>query len=185
MEHVWQWSQLRSRRWCSAPTWITIFEHYCSGKFFLKIYHSKRRLSKIGFGPGGWKSIKAIDEFGHQQFGWNCQAFCMHLAPEAIRCLGDILEELSLFKNPSTRHFLLLLCTVLERLEILLSELDERPFTAAVALSRIRTETSLISLLTLVYVFWNATQYLGRLFFRNQSNWLRSLVYYIKFGRKG
>jgi glucokinase len=126
--------------WCSAPYRDHDFEHYCSGKFFAKYYHSKPKpLAKAAL-AGDPRAQRAFDEYGHH-LGELIKHILYALAPEAIVLGGSIRKTYPLFKKSlhqtlSTFGY----ATVLDRLEILLSELDETAIHGAVALVELEPE---------------------------------------------
>ncbi len=139
--HVYSGVNSAAGEWCSAAYLNHDFEHYCSGKFFLKYYKSKpKALAKLAL-AGDERALKAFDEYGHH-LGELIKHILYALAPEAIVLGGSIrktypLFKKSLHKNLSTFGY----ATVLERLEILLSELDETAIHGAVALVELEPES--------------------------------------------
>jgi glucokinase len=139
--HIYSGVNSAAGEWCSAPYLDYDFEHYCSGKFFVKYYNSKpKALAKLAL-AGDEKALKAFEEFGHH-LGQLIKHILYALAPEAIVLGGSIRKTYPLFKK-SLHHTLssFKYATVLDRLEILLSELDETAIHGAVALVELEPET--------------------------------------------
>ncbi|MFT4860475.1 MAG: glucokinase [Algoriphagus sp.] len=139
--HIYSGVNSAAGEWCSAPYLDYDFEHYCSGKFFVKYYNSKpKALAKLAL-AGDEKALKAFEEFGHH-LGQLIKHILYALAPEAIVLGGSIRKTYPLFKK-SLHHALssFKYATVLDRLEILLSELDETAIHGAVALVELEPET--------------------------------------------
>jgi glucokinase len=138
--HLYSGVNSAAGEWCSAPYRDHDFEHYCSGKFFAKYYHSKPKpLAKAAL-AGDPRAQRAFDEYGHH-LGELIKHILYALAPEAIVLGGSIRKTYPLFKKSlhqtlSTFGY----ATVLERLEILLSELDETAIHGAVALVELEPE---------------------------------------------
>jgi glucokinase len=138
--HLYSGVNSAAGEWCSAPYQDHDFEHYCSGKFFAKYYHSKPKpLAKAAL-AGDPRAQRAFDEYGHH-LGELIKHILYALAPEAIVLGGSIRKTYPLFKKSlhqtlSTFGY----ATVLERLEILLSELDETAIHGAVALVELEPE---------------------------------------------
>jgi len=138
--HLYSGVNSAAGEWCSAPYRDHNFEHYCSGKFFAKYYHSKPKpLAKAAL-AGDPRAQRAFDEYGHH-LGELIKHILYALAPEAIVLGGSIRKTYPLFKKSlhqtlSTFGY----ATVLERLEILLSELDETAIHGAVALVELEPE---------------------------------------------
>jgi glucokinase len=138
--HLYSGVNSAAGEWCSAPYRDHNFEHYCSGKFFAKYYHSKPKpLAKAAL-AGDQRAQRAFDEYGHH-LGELIKHILYALAPEAIVLGGSIRKTYPLFKKSmhqtlSTFGY----ATVLERLEILLSELDETAIHGAVALVELEPE---------------------------------------------
>jgi glucokinase len=139
--HIYSGVNSAAGEWCSAPYLDYDFEHYCSGKFFVKYYNSKpKTLAKLAL-AGDEKALKAFEEFGHH-LGQLIKHILYALAPEAIVLGGSIRKTYPLFKK-SLHHALssFKYAPVLDRLEILLSELDETAIHGAVALVELEPET--------------------------------------------
>ncbi|SFB00202.1 ROK family protein [Algoriphagus aquimarinus] len=132
--HLYSGVNSAAGEWCSATYLDHDFEHYCSGKFFDKYYHSKpKALAKLAL-TGDPVAIKAFEEYGHH-LGELIKHILYALAPEAIILGGSIrktypLFKKSLLKSLSTFNY----PTVIERLQILPSEMDETAIHGAVAL---------------------------------------------------
>lgn len=139
--HVYSGVNSAAGEWCSVPYLDYDFEHYCSGKFFSTYYQSKpKALAKLAH-AGDERALKAFDEFGHH-LGELMKHILYALAPEAIVLGGSIRKTYPLFKK-SLDHSLSSFGypIVLDRLEILLSELDETAIHGAVALVELESET--------------------------------------------
>ncbi len=139
--HIYSGVNSAAGEWCSAPYLDYDFEHYCSGKFFVKYYNSKpKTLAKLAL-AGDERALKAFEEFGHH-LGQLIKHILYALAPEAIVLGGSIRKTYPLFKK-SLHHALssFKYAPVLDRLEILLSELDETAIHGAVALVELEPET--------------------------------------------
>ncbi|PZX52018.1 ROK family protein [Algoriphagus chordae] len=138
--HLYSGVNSAAGEWCSAAYLEHDFEHYCSGKFFEKYYQSKpKALAKLAL-KGDPVAIQAFDEFGHH-LGELIKHILYALAPEAIILGGSIrktypLFKKSMFKSLSTFSY----PTVLERLQILPSEMDETGIHGAVALVEFEKE---------------------------------------------
>lgn len=139
--HIYSGVNSAAGEWCGAPYLDYDFEHYCSGKFFVNYYNSKpKALAKLAL-AGDENALKAFEEFGHH-LGELIKHILYALAPEAIVLGGSIRKTFPLFKKSlyetlSTFGY----ATVLDRLEILLSELDETAIHGAVALVELEPET--------------------------------------------
>jgi glucokinase len=120
--------------WCSAPYLDHNYEYYCSGKFFENFYHSKpKSLAKEAL-AGNPTAIRAFNEFGHH-LGELLKTIMYSLAPEAIVLGGSIRKTFPLFKDALYRNLeTFAYPTVLEKMKILISELDETAIHGAVAL---------------------------------------------------
>ncbi|MEB2784295.1 ROK family protein [Algoriphagus persicinus] len=138
--HLYSGVNSAAGEWCSAAYLDHDFEHYCSGKFFERYYHSKpKALAKQAL-AGDPTAIRAFDEFGHH-LGELIKHILYALAPEAIILGGSIRKTYPLFKKAlyqslSTFNY----PTVIERFEILLSEMDETAIHGAVALVELENE---------------------------------------------
>lgn len=120
--------------WCNASYLDNNFEHYCSGKFFQAYYNSRpKTLAKQAL-AGDPVALKAFEEYGHH-LGELMKTIMYALAPEAIVLGGSIRKTYPLFKK-SLHQTLSTFAypSVLENLQILLSELDETAIHGAVAL---------------------------------------------------
>ena len=143
--HLYSGVYSAAGEWCSSTYLDKDFEHYCSGKFFERIYHKKpKALAKLAL-AGDPTAIKAFNEFG-QHLGELIKHILYALAPEAVILGGSIrktypLFKESLFKSLSTFNY----PTVLERFEILLSEMDETAIHGAVALVELENENEVVS----------------------------------------
>jgi glucokinase len=120
--------------WCNASYLDHNYEHYCSGKFFQTYYNSRpKTLAKQAL-TGDPVALRAFEEYGHH-LGELMKNILYALAPEAIVLGGSIRKTYPLFKK-SLHQTLSTFAypTVLENLQILLSELDETAIHGAVAL---------------------------------------------------
>lgn len=126
--------------WCSAPYLDKDFEFYCSGKFFHNTYQKKpKSLYKLALN-GDSEALKAFDEYG-VHLGELIKHILYGLAPEAIILGGSIRKTYPLFKDGLNRTIASFRYpTVLNQLQILLSELDETAIHGAVALVDIKPE---------------------------------------------
>ena len=126
--------------WCSAPYLDKDFEFYCSGKFFHNKYQKKpKSLYKLALN-GDAQALKAFDEYG-VHLGELIKHILYGLAPEAIVLGGSIRKTYPLFKDGLNRTIATFRYpTVLDQLEILLSELDETAIHGAVALVEVNSE---------------------------------------------
>src|SRR5690606_569246 len=138
--HLYSGVNSAAGEWCSATYLDHDFEHYCSGKFFEKYYHSKpKALAKLAL-TGDLVAIKAFEEYGHH-LGELIKHILYALAPEAIILGGSIRKTYPLFKKSlyqSLEKFNY--PTVLEKFQILLSEMDETAIHGAVALVELENE---------------------------------------------
>ncbi|NVJ84834.1 MAG: ROK family protein [Algoriphagus sp.] len=138
--HLYSGVNSAAGEWCSAPYLEHNFEHYCSGKFFHQYYESKPKLLAKRAKAGDLEALKAFEEYG-AHLGELIKHILYALAPEAIVLGGSIrktypLFEASLKKSLSTFSY----PTVLDNLQILLSELDETAIHGAVALVDVEPE---------------------------------------------
>jgi glucokinase len=120
--------------WCGAAYLDSTFEDYCSGKFFEREYQSRpKALAKLAL-AGDPVALKAFDEFG-QHLGELLKVILYSLAPEAIVLGGSIRKTFPLFEK-SLRATLATFAypSVLEQLQLLISDLDETGIHGAVAL---------------------------------------------------
>jgi glucokinase len=116
------------------------FEDYCSGKFFNRVYQSKpKALAKLAL-EGDLIALKAFDEFG-THVGELLKVILYSLAPEAIVLGGSIRKTFPLFEK-SMRATLETFAypSVLQKLQILVSDLDETAIHGAVALVDLQEE---------------------------------------------
>lgn len=120
--------------WCGASYLDLTFEDYCSGKFFQRVYQSRpKAMAKLAF-AGDPIALKAFDEFGHH-VGELLKVILYSLAPEAIVLGGSIRKTFPLFEK-SLRATLATFAypSVLEQVQLLISDLDETGIHGAVAL---------------------------------------------------
>jgi glucokinase len=116
------------------------FEDYCSGKFFNRVYQSKpKALAKLAL-EGDPIALKAFDEFG-THVGELLKVILYSLAPEAIILGGSIRKTFPLFEK-SMRATLQTFAypSVLQKLQVLVSDLDETAIHGAVALVDLQAE---------------------------------------------
>jgi glucokinase len=120
--------------WCGAAYLDRTFEDYCSGKFFEREYQSRpKALAKLAL-AGDPVALKAFDEFG-QHLGELLKVILYALAPEAIVLGGSIRKTFPLFeKSLRARLATFAYPSVLEQLQLLISDLDETGIHGAVAL---------------------------------------------------
>lgn len=120
--------------WCNAAYLDHNYEHYCSGKFFHTYYHNRpKALAKLALN-GDKTALKAFDEYGHH-LGELIKNILYALAPEAIVLGGSIRKTYPLFKNSLYQSLSSFAYpTVIDNLQILISELDETAIHGAVAL---------------------------------------------------
>jgi glucokinase len=126
--------------WCGASYLDGTFEDYCSGKFFNRVYQSKpRALAKLAL-EGDPIALKAFDEFG-THVGELLKVILYSLAPEAIVLGGSIRKTFPLFEK-SMRATLQTFAypSVLTKLQLLVSDLDETAIHGAVALIDFKKE---------------------------------------------
>ncbi|WP_026955631.1 ROK family protein [Algoriphagus vanfongensis] len=139
--HLYSGVNSAAGEWCSVSYLDHNFENYCSGKFFHNKYQTKpKALAKKAY-DGDKEAIQAFDEFGHH-LAELIKHILYSLAPEAIVLGGSIRKTYPLFresleKNLATFNY----PTVLEKCQILLSELDETAIHGAVALVDFEKET--------------------------------------------
>ncbi|UZD22681.1 ROK family protein [Algoriphagus halophytocola] len=138
--HLYSGVNSAAGEWCSASYLDHDYEHYCSGKFFEKYYHSKpKSLAKKAL-AGDPIAIQAFEEFGHH-LGELIKHILYGLAPEAIILGGSIRKTYPLFKKSMMKSLEgFNYPTVIENLQILLSEMDETGIHGAVALVELETE---------------------------------------------
>ena len=126
--------------WCGASYLDLTFEDYCSGKFFNRVYQSKpKALAKLAL-EGDPIALKAFDEFG-THVGELLKVILYSLAPEAIVLGGSIRKTYPLFEK-SMRSTLQTFAypSVLQKLQVLVSDLDETAIHGAVALVDLQAE---------------------------------------------
>jgi len=126
--------------WCGATYLDMTFEDYCSGKFFNRVYQSKpKALAKLAQ-EGDPIALQAFDEFG-QHVGELLKVILFSLAPEAIVLGGSIRKTYPLFEK-SMRATLQSFpyTSVLAKLQVLVSDLDETAIHGAVALVNLQEE---------------------------------------------
>lgn len=133
--------QSAAGEWCSVRYLDKDFENYCSSKFFLNYYDSKpKALAKRAL-LGDEKAMKAFEEYG-RHLGELIKHIMYSLAPEAIILGGSIRKSYPLFKASMLKTLRTFnYPSVLERTQILLSELDETAIHGAVALVEFQEET--------------------------------------------
>ncbi|SFU18288.1 glucokinase [Algoriphagus locisalis] len=143
--HLYSGVNSAAGEWCSSTYLDKDFEHYCSGKFFERFYHKKpKALAKLAV-AGDPIALKAFNEYGHH-LGELIKHILYALAPEAVILGGSIrktypLFKESLYKSLSTFNY----PTVIERFEILLSEMDETAIHGAVALVELENENEVVN----------------------------------------
>ena len=143
--HLYSGVNSAAGEWCSSTYLDKDFEHYCSGKFFERFYNKKpKALAKLA-GAGDPVALRAFEEYGHH-LGELIKHILYALAPEAVILGGSIrktypLFKESLFKSLSTFNY----PTVIERFEILLSEMDETAIHGAVALVELENENEVVN----------------------------------------
>jgi glucokinase len=116
------------------------FEDYCSGKFFNRVYQSRpKALAKLAQ-EGDPVALQAFDEFG-THVGELLKVILFSLAPEAIVLGGSIRKTYPLFEK-SMRATLQTFpyTSVLAKLQVLVSDLDETAIHGAVALVDLQPE---------------------------------------------
>lgn len=120
--------------WCGTAYLDRTFEDYCSGKFFEREYQSRpKALAKLAL-AGDPVALKAFDEFG-QHLGELLKVILYSLAPEAIVFGGSIRKTFPLFeKSLQATLATFAYPSVLEQLQLLISDLDETGIHGAVAL---------------------------------------------------
>ncbi len=126
--------------WCGATYLDMTFEDYCSGKFFNRVYQSKpKTLAKLAQ-EGDPVALQAFDEFG-RHVGELLKVILYSLAPEAIVLGGSIRKTYPLFEK-SMRATLQTFpyTSVLAKLQVLVSDLDETAIHGAVALVNLQAE---------------------------------------------
>ncbi|MHA7130831.1 ROK family protein [Algoriphagus namhaensis] len=132
--HLYSGVHSAAGEWCSAPYLDKDFEYYCSGKFFKYEYNSKpKTLAKEAL-SGDPVAIKAFEEYG-SHLGELIKNILYALAPEAIVLGGSIRKTYPLFKKSMMQSLAgFRYPTVIQKLKIHLSELDETAIHGAVAL---------------------------------------------------
>ena len=131
--------------WCGTPYLDRTFEDYCSGKFFNRVYQSKpKTLAKLAQ-EGDPIALQAFDEFG-RHVGELLKVILFSLAPEAIVLGGSIRKTYPLFEK-SMRATLQTFpyASVLAKLQVLVSDLDETAIHGAVALVNLQEEPAIQS----------------------------------------
>ena len=126
--------------WCGTPYLDRTFEDYCSGKFFNRVYQSKpKTLAKLAQ-EGDPIALQAFDEFG-RHVGELLKVILFSLAPEAIVLGGSIRKTYPLFEK-SMRATLQTFpyTSVLAKLQVLVSDLDETAIHGAVAWVNLQEE---------------------------------------------
>ncbi len=126
--------------WCGASYLDGTFEDYCSGKFFNRVYQSRpKALAKL-VQEGDPVALKAFDEFG-THVGELLKVILFSLAPEAIVLGGSIRKTYPLFEK-SMRATLQTFpyTSILAKLQVLVSDLDETAIHGAVALVDLQPE---------------------------------------------
>jgi glucokinase len=126
--------------WCGTPYLDRTFEDYCSGKFFNRVYQRKpKALAKLAQ-EGNLIALQAFDEFG-RHVGELLKVILFSLAPEAIVLGGSIRKTYPLFEK-SMRATLQTFpyTSVLAKLQVLVSDLDETAIHGAVALVNLQEE---------------------------------------------
>jgi glucokinase len=126
--------------WCGASYLDGTFEDYCSGKFFNRVYQSRpKALAKLAQ-EGDPVALKAFDEFG-THVGELLKVILFSLAPEAIVLGGSIRKTYPLFEKPLRASLQTFPYTsVLAKLQVLVSDLDETAIHGAVALVDLQPE---------------------------------------------
>lgn len=141
--HLYSGLSSAAGEWCSTPYLDRDFEHYCSGKFFHYHYQCKPKALAKRAKEGDPIALKAFDEYG-RHIGELVKYILYALAPEAIVLGGSIRKSYPLFEA-SFKESLATFSypSVLNQVEILLSELDETAIHGAVAL--VEMETAVVS----------------------------------------
>ena len=126
--------------WCGTPYLDRTFEDYCSGKFFNRVYQSKHKTIAKLAQEGDPIALQAFDEFG-RHVGELLKVILFSLAPEAIVLGGSIRKTYPLFEK-SMRATLQTFpyTSVLAKLQVLVSDLDETAIHGAVALVNLQEE---------------------------------------------
>lgn len=126
--------------WCGASYLDLTFEDYCSGKFFNRMYQSRpKALAKLAQ-EGDPVALQAFAEFG-THVGELLKVILFSLAPEAIVLGGSIRKTYPLFEK-SMRDTLQTFpySSVLAKLQVIVSDLDETAIHGAVALVDLQTK---------------------------------------------
>ena len=126
--------------WCGVSYLDGTFEDYCSGKFFDRVYQSRpKALAKLAQ-EGDPVALQAFEEFGNH-VGELLKVILFSLAPEAIVLGGSIRKTFPLFEK-SLRATLQTFpyASVLAKLQLLVSDLDETAIHGAVALVDLQPE---------------------------------------------
>ena len=126
--------------WCGVSYLDGTFEDYCSGKFFDRVYQSRpKALAKLAQ-EGDPVALQAFEEFGNH-VGELLKVILFSLAPEAIVLGGSIRKTFPFFEK-SLRATLQTFpyASVLDKLQLLVSDLDETAIHGAVALVDLQPE---------------------------------------------
>ena len=126
--------------WCGVSYLDGTFEDYCSGKFFDRVYQSRpKALAKLAQ-EGDPVALQAFEEFGNH-VGELLKVILFSLAPEAIVLGGSIRKTFPFFEK-SLRATLQTFpyASVLAKLQLLVSDLDETAIHGAVALVDLQPE---------------------------------------------
>lgn len=125
--------------WCGVSYLDSIFEDYCSGKFFNRVYQSRpKALAKLAQ-EGDPVALQAFDEFG-THVGELLKVILYSLAPEVIVLGGSIRKTFPLFeKSMQATLQTFAYPSVLAKLQVLVSDLDETAIHGAVALVDLKT----------------------------------------------
>lgn len=126
--------------WCGATYLDLTFEDYCSGKFFSRVYQNKPKVLAKLAQEGDPVALQAFDEFG-RHVGELLKVILYSLAPEAIVLGGSIRKTYPLFEK-SMRATLDTFAypSVVQKLQVLVSDLDETAIHGAVALVNLQEE---------------------------------------------
>ena len=126
--------------WCGVSYLDMTFEDYCSGKFFNRVYQSRpKALAKLAQ-EGDPIALQAFAEFG-THVGELLKVILFSLAPEAIVLGGSIRKTYPLFeKSMRTTLQTFPYTSVLAKLQLLVSDLDETAIHGAVALVDFKAE---------------------------------------------
>ncbi|MBM3168069.1 MAG: ROK family protein [Bacteroidetes bacterium] len=126
--------------WCGVSYLDKTFEDYCSGKFFESHYQSRPKAMAKLAEQGDPKALQAFEEFGNH-VGELIKVILYSLAPEAIILGGSIRKTFPLFEK-SMRKTLqtFAYASVLNQVQVLVSDMDETAIKGAVALVDLRPE---------------------------------------------